>query len=194
MDSLSSPRWIPPELDDIKASRLAVWRFLTRRKKGPTRVDRGGRPSGSPVRTLTASHVRGSLAHLAGSILLHSRRGLSPKDGQLYKRDARCLKHVRRNRTGASSRPRSRCVSIIRSYVDKYLSISGSRLKRCSRGRARGTRKDTVVHVTWREPSGEASTRLLDRRNHEVREKSGPSGNNRAGRDRLVAEACPRGR
>lgn len=52
-----------------------------------------------------ASHVPRE-SHPAGSILLHSRRGLSPKDGQLYKRDARCLKHVRRNRTGASSRPR----------------------------------------------------------------------------------------
>lgn len=58
-----------------------------------------------PFSLASASHVPQE-SHLAGSILLHSRRGLSPKDGQLYKRDARCLKHVRRNRTGASSRPR----------------------------------------------------------------------------------------
>jgi len=48
----------------------------------------------------SARFPRGS--HLAGSILLHSRRGLSPKDERLYKRDTCCLKHVRRNRTGAS--------------------------------------------------------------------------------------------
>jgi len=58
-----------------------------------------------PPSLASASHVPRE-SHLAGSILLHSQRGLSPKDGQLYKRDACCLKHVRQNRTGALSRPR----------------------------------------------------------------------------------------
>lgn len=107
-----------------------------------------------PLVAYPPSHVPPG-SYLVGSILLHSRRGLSPKDERLYKRDVRCLKHVRRNRTGASRTGRVTAAS--RAHLFPFVSISvSSRLlhhvhatvPESGKGRSpRGTQRAKLVRV-----------------------------------------------
>lgn len=153
----------------------------------------------SPPRVLTSSfaHLTSHVpreTHLAGSILLHStRRRLSPKDCQLYKWDARCLKHVRRNRTGASSRPRASrraCFFYFCSFIFLYSIVTRER-EASVRSSAR-IRKEDGDSCMWlgaeklRNSFNESSIA----RDHEAREKLGLSGS--ASRDGLAAKAHPR--